>query len=173
MPDGGTGGGSGGEPTGGSGGMPSGGTGGMGTGGIAQIARELWINEIDTQYVEIYFAADQATSFYLDDFRIVVDDNAAKACPLTGGFVDESNRFLVAYRTSPSCTNCVVGCSFDSIEASTEVRLEMLIGESFEPIQTEISWSTVLSSDESYQMDSDGSGDFVHRTPKTPGSTNN
>lgn len=144
----------------------------MGTGGIAQIARDLWINEIDTQYVEIYFAGAEAASYYLDDFRIVVDDDAAKACNLTGGFVDESNRFFVAYRTSPSCTNCVVGCAFDSIEGSTEVRLEMLIDESYEPIHVELSWSMVLSSDESYQLESDGSGDFVHRTPKTAGSTN-
>lgn len=164
MSDEGTGGGSGGEPTGGSG--------GMGTGGIAQVARELWINEIHPLYVEIYFAADKATSFNLDKFRIVVDGDAPNACELTGGFVDESNRFFVAYRTSPSCSNCVIGCSFKSIGSSTEVRLEMLIGDSSQLVHAEFSPTTALAGGESYQA-IDGTDEFIVKSPTTPGETNN
>lgn len=145
----------------------------MGTGGTAQVSRELRINEIHSQYVEIYFTADKATSFYLDGFRIVVDGSVPNACPLTGGFVDEDSRFFVAYRTSPSCSNCVTDCLFESIGASTEVRLEMQVGESFESIHTELNWPVAISGGESYQAESDGDEDFVVRAPNTPGATNN
>ncbi len=174
-PDGGTGGmhsgGSGGE-TGGTGGMSTGGTGG--TGVADYFAREIQINEIHPQFVEVYFVGVEETSLNLDDFRIVVNDQAGQACELTGGAVDESNRFLVAQRGPAPCLgggSCVVNCPFPSIGTDVEVRLEMLIGVSYEQIDAAQSAPFVLTSD-SYQATTDGGNDFS-ASPPNPGASNN
>lgn len=177
-PDGGTGGmpagGTGGAPDGGTGGMPSGGAGGMGAGGLAQIAREIQINEIHPQFVEVYFLAYEETSLNLDSFQIVVDGKAGQACKLTGGVVDESNRYFLIQRPNMTCLGpsaCVVGCLFDTIGTAVEVELQVLIDEAYYRVDAEFSSPTELSGNDSYQAIPDGVGDFT-QSAQTAGITN-
>jgi hypothetical protein len=192
-----SGGGSGGAPTGGSGGMADGGTGGGavggsggdstggasaggsggdGSGGADPGVFTVLINEIYTQYVEVFLFQSSGVPVALDDFRIVVNSEEQNACVLTGAVVDSSNPFHYAQKPPQPCfqgTNCTGGCSFDTIGVSMEVRLEQRINGAYEVVDTQMSASTALSPGESYQRrPDDGTGDF-QKAAYTPGSTNN